>query len=46
MEVLDVRSLDAVIAKAQPKIVIHLAARADSNGKELACYTEEYGRSG
>jgi GlcNAc-P-P-Und epimerase len=40
MEILDVRSLDAVIAKAQPKIVIHLAARADSNGKELAGYTE------
>ena len=38
MDILDGGSLDAAIAKAQPTIVIHLAARADSNGKEVAGY--------
>jgi nucleoside-diphosphate-sugar epimerase len=40
INILDAGSLEAAIAKAQPTIVIHLAARADSNGKELAGYAE------
>jgi nucleoside-diphosphate-sugar epimerase len=39
VDMLNGGSLDAAIAAAQPTIVIHLAARHDTNGKQLADYT-------
>jgi GlcNAc-P-P-Und epimerase len=40
VDILDAESLAPAVAAAQPTVVIHLAARTDSKGKELAGYTE------
>ncbi len=39
VDILDAGSLDTAIAAAQATIVIHLAARHDTDGKQLADYT-------
>jgi nucleoside-diphosphate-sugar epimerase len=40
VDILDADRLAAAIAAAQANVVIHLAARTDSKGKQLAGYTE------
>jgi nucleoside-diphosphate-sugar epimerase len=39
-DLLDLSGLAAAIAAKQPTIVIHLAARTDTNGKQLEAYKE------